>query len=101
MVGLFGLQQGILHGSVAEKVQQAKSENSAVFQQLAAAEIKEKQLLQKRVTTEAGKTDDVRIRGDKKKEHREKRQKRKHAHSTSTPADVSQEQKDHILDIIA
>jgi len=72
MVALIEHQQGIQNSQVVEKVQQAKQENLAVYQEYSADDLKEKQKLKSRQVYESQKADDV-IINEKQKERREKR----------------------------
>ena len=78
MTGLLELQQGLLHGSLAERVQQVKDENLNLYQQYTTAELKAKDLQKQREMTEANKTDETRIRDreKRKKKNKKKEQKR-------------------------
>ena len=100
MVGLIGLQQGILYSSASEKVQQVKQENLIVYQQQTVAETKEKDVQKQRELNETNKTDDVRIRDQEGKKQRNKKDNKKR-NSKEEDALAAQQKPEHKVDIIA
>ena len=98
MIGLIELQQGLMHGTLAEKVQQGKEENLTVYQQYSAADMKEKQVRQQQAPHEAQTTDDVRIQRHKERRKR-KGKKKKDVRKDTGQAAVHKS--DNKIDIIA
>ena len=94
MVGLIEHQQGIQNSQVVEKVQQAKQENLAVYQEYSADDLKEKQRLKRRQVYEAQKADDVVI-NEKQREKKEKRERRRRKKQEGGTLDLQKKPEHH------
>ncbi len=99
MVGLIENQQAIQQSTAVEKIHQAKQENLPVFQEYAAADLKDKQLRKQRQVNSSNQTEDVVINEKDGRKHKKKKNEKKKSKSDS---DVQQnlEPSEHLLDIV-
>jgi len=100
MTGLIEIQQALSHGSITEKLQQAQEGNLNNYQQLAAADMRQKEIQRQREANKANKADDGSIRDGQKRHDREQK-KDAPKQPADCPGNELSEKPDHLLDVLA